>query len=200
MKREKTCGSTPKASSDAKGAPVARTASTCFSEISSMASVNSLPMKPTDATVSARMPASAPKPTALTNRMATITGWNERAMTMMVRAGQVTHGGIRLRAAHRPTGSASVMPSMVDSTAISRLSTRPLISSSERVKSGGNRRLKNLSRVVEADHHAIPGNFQLRAGVDHVHDQRDRGHARNHAARKRILRGQRAHCSQSWPP
>ncbi len=35
-------------------------------------------MKPTEATISARMPASAPKPTALTNRMATITGWNER--------------------------------------------------------------------------------------------------------------------------
>ena len=64
------------------GAPVARTASTCFSEISSIASANSLPMKPIDATVSARMPASAPKPTALTNRIATITGWNERHSAM----------------------------------------------------------------------------------------------------------------------
>jgi hypothetical protein len=38
---------------------VARTASTCLSEISSIASATSLPMKPTEATAGARMPASA---------------------------------------------------------------------------------------------------------------------------------------------
>ena len=69
-------------------------------------------MKPIDATVSARMPASAPKPTALTNRIATITGWNERASDDDRRApASVTHAGIRLRAAARPSGSASTMPS-----------------------------------------------------------------------------------------
>ena len=64
------------------------------------------------------MPASAPKPTALTNRIATITGWNERAATMISRAGQVAHAGIRLRAATRPIGSASTMPSALARTAI----------------------------------------------------------------------------------
>ena len=46
MKRENTCGITPKESTEANGAPVARTPSTCFSLISSIASVKSLPMKP----------------------------------------------------------------------------------------------------------------------------------------------------------
>ena len=43
-------------------------------EIALLASVNSLPIKPIEATVRVRMPAMAPKPTALTNTMATITG------------------------------------------------------------------------------------------------------------------------------
>src|SRR2546425_1276720 len=34
------------------------------------------------------MPARAPKPTALTNRIATITGWKERHTTITARAGQ----------------------------------------------------------------------------------------------------------------
>ncbi len=56
------------------GAPLARTASTCLGEISSIASANSLAMKPIEATINASTPASAPNPTALTNRIATITG------------------------------------------------------------------------------------------------------------------------------
>jgi hypothetical protein len=56
------------------GDPVARTASTGFIDISSTASATSLERKPSEATISASMPASAPKPTALTNRIATITG------------------------------------------------------------------------------------------------------------------------------
>ena len=55
-------------------APVARTASTCFSEISSIASANSFEMKPIEATISAITPASAPNPIALTNRIATMIG------------------------------------------------------------------------------------------------------------------------------
>ena len=74
MKRGSTCGSTAKKITFMKPAPVARTASTCFSEISSIASANSLPMKPIEATSSAMMPAMAPKPIALTNTIATITG------------------------------------------------------------------------------------------------------------------------------
>ena len=74
MKRGITCGSTPMITSERNGAPVARTASTCCIDISSTASATSLDRKPSEATISASMPASAPKPTALTNRMATITG------------------------------------------------------------------------------------------------------------------------------
>ena len=158
MKRENTWGMTPKASTDMNDAPVARTPSTCFSLISSIASVKSLPMNPTDATVSARMPASAPKPTAFTHRMATITGWNERAVTMTARAGHVIHAGMRLRAAARPTGTASAMPSTEASTAICSDSTSPLTSSSQRSKLGGNRREKKrwaLSRPTTTRSHEI---------------------------------------------
>ena len=55
-------------------APVARTASTCCIDISSTASARSFDRKPNEVTTSANTPASTPKPTALTNRMATITG------------------------------------------------------------------------------------------------------------------------------
>ena len=55
-------------------APVARTASTCLSEISSIASANNFEMKPIDATISAITPASAPNPIALTKRIATMIG------------------------------------------------------------------------------------------------------------------------------
>ena len=55
------------------GAPVARMASTCFADISSIASAKSLAMNPMEATVSASIPARAPKPTALTKSMAMIT-------------------------------------------------------------------------------------------------------------------------------
>jgi hypothetical protein len=57
-----------------KPAPVARTASTCFREISSIASANSLAIKPTEATINVITPARAPKPIAFTNRMATMMG------------------------------------------------------------------------------------------------------------------------------
>ena len=39
-----------------------------------------------------------------------MTGWNERAATISSRAGQLTHAGIRLRAAASPIGSDSAMP------------------------------------------------------------------------------------------
>ena len=51
MKRGSTWGCTPMISTLRKPAPVARTASTCLSEISSIASANSLEMKPIDATI-----------------------------------------------------------------------------------------------------------------------------------------------------
>ena len=128
MKRNNTCGSTPKITTFMNEAPVARTASTCFSEISSIASANSLPMKPIEATISAMMPASAPKPTALTKMMATITGWKERHGDQTRRAGQVTQTGIRLRAASRPIGSEIITPRNEARTAICSDSVRPLSS------------------------------------------------------------------------
>ncbi|MNS58531.1 hypothetical protein D3C72_914530 [compost metagenome] len=111
-----------------------------------MASVNSLPMKPMDATVSARMPASAPKPTALTNRMATMTGCSARHKATSERAGHDTQAGIMLRAPRSPTGSANKIPSTEASTAISRLSAMPFHKVSGFSKLGGNMR----ARKVEA--------------------------------------------------
>lgn len=138
---------------------MARTASTCLSEISSMASVNSLPMKPIEATVSARMPASAPKPTALTNRMATITGCSARHSATSARAGHETQAGIRLRAPSRPTGSAQAMPSTEASTAISRLSAMPFHSVAGFSKLGGNMR----ARKVDAWPSPVSKRFQLKS-------------------------------------
>ena len=99
-------------------------------------------MKPTDAITSARMPASAPKPTAFTKMIATITGWKVRQSAITARAGQFTQAGIRLRAARKPIGSDSRMPPTEASTAISRLSFSPLSTASQREKSGGNMRSK----------------------------------------------------------
>ncbi|MNC85621.1 hypothetical protein D3C83_12310 [compost metagenome] len=126
------------------GAPVARTASTCLSEISSIASVKSLPRKPTEATVSASMPASAPNPTAFTKTIATMTGWKERHTTISSRAPQVTQPGIRLRAPSRLTGSEISSPSTEARIAISRLSLSPFSRSSQRWKSGGNSLPRNF--------------------------------------------------------
>ncbi len=145
MKRASTCGCTPMINTFRNPAPVARTASTCFNEISSIASANSLAMKPIDATISARMPASAPKPTALTNRIATITGWKLRHSAINQRAGQLTQTGIRLRAASSPIGSASATPVTVAITAISRLSDMPDHKRSHLPSSGGNMRCRNLA-------------------------------------------------------
>ena len=151
MKRNITCGITPKITTFMNEAPVARTASICFIEISSMASVKSLPTKPIEATVRAMMPARAPKPTAFTQMMATITGWNERQAMMMMRTGQVMTGGNRLRAAKRPRGSEIRVPRNEARKAICSDSVRPLTRRSQRSKFGGNMRAMNfapLSRPV----------------------------------------------------
>ena len=128
-------------------APVARTASTCFMLISSIASAKSLAMKPIDDTMSARMPASAPKPTAFTNRMATIMGWNERHSAISTRPTHDTQAGARLRAAISPMGMARRMPTAVARMAICTDSSRPsLISSSlSAAKFGGHSRSRNLA-------------------------------------------------------
>ncbi len=74
MNRGITCGSTLMIRMERNGAPLARTASTGRIDISSTASATSFERNPSAATISARMPASAPNPTALTNRMAMMTG------------------------------------------------------------------------------------------------------------------------------
>ena len=133
------------------GAPVARTASTCFSEISSIASANSLAVNPIEASASARMPANAPNPTALTKRIATMTGWNERAATINSRAGQLTQAGTRLRDAASPIGSDSAIPRVDARTAICRLSASPLTKRSQRLKFGGNSRSKKCRALCSPD-------------------------------------------------
>ena len=77
MNRGITCGSTLIMTSERKGEPVARTPSTGCIDISSTASATSFDEKPSEATISARMPARAPNPTALTNRMANSSLANE---------------------------------------------------------------------------------------------------------------------------
>ena len=49
-----------------------------------------------------------PKPTALTKRMATITGWKLRAMMMIARPSQKTGRGARLRAAMKAIGTDAI--------------------------------------------------------------------------------------------
>ena len=61
---------------------------------------------------------------------------------MKPRVGQLTHAGIRLRAAIRPTGSDSRMPANVAITAICRLSAMPLAINCQRPKFGGNMRAR----------------------------------------------------------
>ena len=154
------------------GAPVARTASTCFSEISSIASVKSLPMKPIEATVSARMPASAPKPTAFTNRIATITGWNERHSDDDERApASVTHGRHQVARGERARSAArAAMPSAEARTAICRLSSQPLDAAAPSgAKSGGNMRATKRRAVARARSRTrSQRDVELRAGVDDV--------------------------------
>jgi hypothetical protein len=129
MKRGSTCGTTPMTTTERKGEPAARSASIGFIDISSIASAINLAMKPMVATISARMPASAPKPTALTKRMATMTGWKVRQSAIKPRARIVTGSGIRLRAAQRPTGRASRTPAPVAMIAICSDSSMPCASS-----------------------------------------------------------------------
>ena len=126
MKRANTCGSTPMMTTERNGEPVARTASTGFIDISSTDSATSLERKPSDATISARMPASAPKPTDLTNRIATMTGCKLRNSAISARADHATGRGARLRAAASPSGSDRITPTTVAMIAICRLSVMPI--------------------------------------------------------------------------
>ena len=110
-------------------------------------------------TISASTPASAPKPTALTNRMATITGWKERHTAMTPRIVPLSAAGARLRAAASPSGSESTIPAAVASTAICRLSSMPALMSCSLSGSrlGGNMRPRKRS--------ALPNPVRKRAQV-----------------------------------
>jgi hypothetical protein len=99
---------------------------TCFSEISSIASAKSLPMKP-DRRHDERADAGD---RAEAHRLHEDDRDDDRvegaSRATIARAGQLTHGGMRLRAARSPMGSESTMPRKVASTAISRDSARPV--------------------------------------------------------------------------
>ena len=88
------------------------------------------------------MPASGPKPTALMKMMAMMTGLKARQKVTMKRAGQVTQAGMRLRAPRMAMGRESSTPKKVASTAICRLSTRPVSSCGQSLKFGGNIRAR----------------------------------------------------------
>ncbi len=151
-------------------------------------------MKPIEATVSARMPASAPKPTALTNRIATITGWNERAATIRRRAGQLTHGGIRLRAASKSDRQRQRDAERRGQHRDLRGSRcRPLTRSSQRVKLGGNMPPEKVRRIVQPGDDALPRHIHLRARVDDVGREQQPRTARPGAGLERVRRRSGAH-------
>ena len=126
-------------------------------------------MKPIEATVSARMPASAPKPTAFTNRIATMTGWNERQSTMRAarrpahpRRHQVARGE-QARTAARARCRA---PTRARRSAGFRRGRRAAVR--QRAKFGGNMRREEAAAVLETGCEALPREVELRAGVDDV--------------------------------
>ena len=164
------------------GAPVARTASTCLSEISSIASVKSLPMKPIDATVSARMPASAPKPTALTNRIATIDRMerarehdDERAPA----SSPTPASGCARRAARSAARARCRARTRAPRSAGFRRGPSPAAPSAR--SSAGTSGRRSAPRAPRPVLHALPRDVELRAGVDdvdgeqHERDLRRRG-------------------------
>src|SRR5262249_27724269 len=78
-----TCGTIPYVVTCARLAPVARTASTWLSSISSIASYRSLAQNPIERSPMARMPANTPGPTMVTSISAQISELIERDDTMM---------------------------------------------------------------------------------------------------------------------
>ncbi len=107
-------------------------------------------MKPIDETIRARIPASAPKPTAFTNRIATIIGWKERAIAMMIRPIHESQTGTRLRAEIRPIGIDRTIPAAVARMAIWIDSTSPsrMRTSLSAAKFGGQRRPRKIAPWV----------------------------------------------------
>ncbi len=200
MKRENTCGSTPNASTDVNDAPVARTASTCLSEISSMASVKSLPMKPMLATVSARTPASAPNPTAFTNRIATITGMKRargrRSRTAPARWPRPASGCARRK---DRSAAARTIPSAEARTAISQAFQQALHEDvPARGSSAGRAAQKKRDALLEARLDARPRDLHLRARPHDVDRERDHGKARPQAAVRTGRAARRG--SRQWRP
>ena len=181
MKRDITCGSTPMTRTDTNGAPVARTASTCFIDISSIASVKSLPIGSRSRRRSARACRRARRsPTALTNRIATITGWNERASSAIsARAAQPAapaSGCARPRARAAATAGCRRRREHGDLRGSRACRCR---AAPRRAKLGGNIREKKRRAVSEADHEARPRDVECAARVDDVQRRAATGrHAR----------------------
>lgn len=93
-------------------APVALIASTWFASISSIASYNSLAMKPIERNAIAMMPANSPGPTIETNNKAQMSELIEREETMISSAIGRTKVvlGVVLGAARNATGTAPAKP------------------------------------------------------------------------------------------
>ena len=79
------------------------------------------------------------------------------------------------------------MPSADASTAISRLSARPLTSSSQRAKFGGNMRPRKCAVLCEPGADALPRRIHLRAGVDDVEREQQPRAARATRCAERVV-------------
>ena len=165
MKRENTCGSTPKASIDAER----RAGGAHRLHLLERDLLDRLGEELADEADRGHgqragcRPARRSRPPSRTGSRRSPGGTSAPSRSARAPA-SVTHGGIRLRAAARPIGSASTMPSAEASTAISQALEQALEQRAPSAsKSGGNRRAKKRPRVVEADQHALPRELHLRA-------------------------------------
>ena len=141
------------------------------------------------------MPASAPKPTALTKMIATITWWNERHSAMKSRIGHVSHGGMRLRAARSPIGSESRMPEhRGDDRDLERL-VEPAHHELHLVgRDVGREHARDEARaLLETDDEALPRDVEYRRGVDDVGGERDPRQPRR-PVRRETRRARRRRC------
>ena len=78
---------------------------------------------------SVRAPASGPKPTMTTKKIATITSWKLRETVTAARHVRYTADGTMLRAAPKPRGIERAIPATVATTVIARLSMIPSLMS-----------------------------------------------------------------------
>jgi hypothetical protein len=132
-----------------------------------------LPTKPMLETMSASTPASAPKPTALTKRMATMTGWKVRQAAMNS-APAARPAGARLRAGHQRQRQrqqhAHAGGDDGDLDALQQ-AVRDELEELIRLQVGRDACAEQLHRLRPATHHALQREVHLRQRPGHVHRQ-----------------------------